>query len=276
MDHHRHQRSRIFVAILLAAAICTTESAASITEVRGTSSADEVQVSGSRLTNAGGRSKYTSDSGPEAGRSDCRGVPSEGTAADYPFAPPGIDPGAILVAVHCGGRYLGNRWVSPTDVVDVDAEARRLVERWVATVPVPAVQIGSAPPGPTYTGLETWFWVEGYRGEAITEQLDAFGHPVEVRIEPAEVRWSFGDGDAAASPGAFGEAYPARSSVTHVYEVRSTSEAAPDGAHDVRVDFDLLPRFRVDGGPWEQLDPISAGATAPLVVREIQAVITDQ
>jgi hypothetical protein len=106
--------------------------------------------------------------------------------------------------------------------------------------------------------------------------LDAFGHPVEVRIEPAEVRWSFGDGDAAASPGGFGSAYPRRSEVTHVYEVRSTSDAAPDAAYDVQVAFDLVPRNRVDGGPGEALDPIPVSTTDPLVVREIQAVITHQ
>jgi hypothetical protein len=182
---------------------------------------------------------------------------------------------AILVSVFCDGSFIGNRWVSPADVVDVDAEARRVVDQWVATVPVPDVTIGSAPPGTTITGFETWFWAQGYRGEPITEQLDAFGHPVEVRIEAAEVRWDFGDGRDATSAG-FGDAYPARSDVTHVYEMRSTSDDAPDAAYDLTVTFHLVPRYRVDGGPWQQLDPIPVQTTEPLVVREIQAVITHQ
>ena len=191
------------------------------------------------------------------------------------FRPASVPADAVLVSAYCDGAFVGNRWVSPAAVVDVDAEARRQVEAWVATVPVPRVSIGSAPPATTITGFETWFWVEGYAGEPITERLDAFGHPVEVRIEAAEVRWDFGDGGGATTAG-FGSAYPERSEVAHVYQHRSTSDAAPDAAYDLAVTFDLIPRYRVDDGPWERLDAIPVRAARPLVVREIQAVITHQ
>jgi hypothetical protein len=236
-----------------------------------TSSGDSVTVSAGRVTTAGGTSTYSDET---TGGASCLSTPKRARNLDR-FRPDGVAADAILVSVFCDGSFIGNRWVSPADVVDVDAEARRLVDQWVATVPVPDVTIGSAPPGTTITGFETWFWAQGYRGEPITEQLDAFGHPVEVRIEAAEVRWDFGDGRDATSAG-FGDAYPARSDVTHVYEVRSTSDDAPDAAYDLTVAFDLVPRYRVDGGPWQQLDPIPVQTTEPLVVREIQAVITHQ
>jgi hypothetical protein len=232
------------------------------------SSSGGVTITSGRITTAGGQSSYSDET---TGTSSCYSVArKEGVPV-----PEGMDPGSMLVSVYCDGVFVGNRWVAPGNVVDVDAEARRLVERWVANVPVPAVAIGTSPPGTTITGFETFFWVQGYGGEPITEQLDAFGHPVEVRIEAAEVRWDFGDGREATS-GGFGTAYPQRSDVTHVYEVRSTSDEAPDGTYALTVAFDLVPRYRVDGGPWEQLDAIPVQATEPLAVHEIQAVITHQ
>ncbi|OWY58708.1 hypothetical protein B7486_78520, partial [cyanobacterium TDX16] len=167
-------------------------------------------VAHAEVTTAGGVSTYTDET---TGGSTCTSTPKDAVKSAK-LRPDGVDADAVLVSVYCDGSFVGNRWVSPSDVVDVDAEARRVVEQWVATVPVPEVTLGSAPPGTTITGFETWFWVEGYGGEPIVEQLDAFGHPVEVRIEATEVRWDFGDGRDAASAG-FGDAYPARSDVTH-------------------------------------------------------------
>jgi hypothetical protein len=174
----------------------------------------------------------------------------------------------------CGGAFVRNVWVGEGNTVDVDVEARRVAEAWVGTVPVPEVAVGTAPPHRTITGFPTWFWVEGYRGAPVTDRLDAFGYPVDVRMLPSDVTWAFGDG--TTSTGDFGRAYPAASSVEHVYEDRSTSDEAPDGAYDLAVRFALRPSYRVDGGPWQDLDAIPVEHAQALVVREIQAVITAQ
>jgi len=270
VEHLEHRLSTALILAVAALLIATPTSA-----FEGSTNRSGVTITGNQITTTGGINSYSDD---QTGGSSCYSVPrKEGVES---WMPEGLEPGSILVSVYCDGAFVGNRWVAPGNVVDVDAEARRLVEQWVATVPVPEVAIGSAPPGETITGFETWFWVEGYRGNAIAELLDAFGHPVEVRIEPATVRWDFGDGDAAASPPSprrgFGAAYPQRSDVTHVFEDRSTSDTAPDGAYQVTVAFDLVPRYRVDEGPWEALPAIPVSTSDPLVVREIQAVITEQ
>jgi hypothetical protein len=181
---------------------------------------------------------------------------------------------AVVGSLYCGGEFVRNVWIGPGNTVDVDAEARRVAERWVGSVPVPAVSIGTAPPGESVTGLATWFWVEGYRGAPVSEQLDAFGYPVEVRMEPSAVTWTFGDG--TTSEGGFGQAYPAQSDVIHAYEQRSTSASGPNAPLQVRLRFEMRPAYRVDRGPWQPLDPIAVAHQQPLVVREIQAVITDQ
>lgn len=177
-------------------------------------------------------------------------------------------------SLYCGGQFVSKIWVGEGNVLDVDAEARRVAERWVGTVPVPDVSVGTAPPDRAITGLPTWFWVRGYAGAPVTDRLDAFGYPVDVRMLASDVTWDFGDGSGTTA--GYGDAYPAESSVQHGYEVRSTSAEHPDGAYTVGITFQLRPSYRVDGGPWQDLDPIPVGHARPLVVREIQAVITHQ
>jgi hypothetical protein len=164
--------------------------------------------------------------------------------------------------------------VEPGNVLDVDAEARRVAEHWAASVPAPSPTIATAPPADAVTGLATWFWADGYRGGTVTDTLDAFGYPVEVRMWPGSVTWDFGDGTTVQ--GGFGTPYPQASDVQHVYQRRSTSAAAPDAPFTLTLRVDLQPAFRVAGGPWQPLDLITVGDQRPLVVREIQAVITDQ
>jgi hypothetical protein len=179
-----------------------------------------------------------------------------------------------VASLICGGEFVRNVWVGEGNTLDVDAEARRVAEAWVGTVPVPEVSVGTAPPGRSITGFATWFWVRGYAGEPVADRLDAFGYPVEVRMLPGDVTWDFGDG--RTSSGGFGVAYPQESGVQHAYEVRSTSDAEPDGAYELGIRFELQPSYRVDGGPWQDLDPIPVEHAQPIVVREIQAVITHQ
>jgi hypothetical protein len=216
-------------------------------------------------------------SGGGTGGSDCYALPatSKGNAIRHSnHAPHDLSPDAQLVSVYCGGRFVGNRWVEPSNIVDVDAEARRVAQHWAATVPAPDVTIATAPPARTVTGLATWFWADGYRGQPLAETLDAFGYPVEVRMDPSPVTWDFGDG--ATAQGGFGRPYPQPSDIQHTFQHRSTSNADPDGAFTVALRFELTPTYRVDHGPWQTLDPITVTDQRPLTVREIQAVITDQ
>jgi hypothetical protein len=157
-------------------------------------------------------------------------------------------------------------WLQPSafaaaPVVDTRAIAQELVR----DLPYPAVTIGVSPNGRGLTGLESWFWVSGYSGP-VQDAVDSFGFHVEVEARPAAVRWSFGDG--TSQPGTLGQAAPARSDVVHTYQRRS--RGGPMGVQaSVRLDV----RFRVNGGPWEALDPVLRSATRAYPVAESRAAL---
>jgi hypothetical protein len=166
----------------------------------------------------------------------------------------------------CGGEYRGVVWIGPHNTVDPAASARAIADRLVREVRVPSVSVGINP-REGLTGLESWFWIRGYDGRPINRRLTAFGLTVEVRIRRGQVTWDFGDGTPPTA-GDLGRAYPARSTVRHVYTVRSAARP-----YTVTAQFDLAPEFRVDGGAWQPLPPIVRTATSAYTVREVQAVI---
>ena len=158
------------------------------------------------------------------------------------------------------------RWVlvGPGNVVDLEVEARRQVEEYVRTIPVPVLEVNINPPGTGLTGLESWFWASGYSGGVVTHRIEVFDVAVDVRIAPTGVTWEFGDG--ASVHGDLGRPYPARSTITHVYTHRST--------YDVEASMALRPSYRVDGTEWQYLADIPVGGEASYPVDEVQAVIT--
>ncbi len=184
-------------------------------------------------------------------------------------APPPADigpwrPDAYLGLLTCDGVGVELRWVGPGDVVDLEAEARRLAEAYVARVPVPELTVHANPLPAGVVGLESWFWATGHDGRPIVDRIDALGIGVDVRIDPTPPTWDFGDGTVGS--GGLGEAYPARSSIRHGYTVH--------GTRTVAVGFDWSPRYRIDGTPWVELAPIPVRASRSYRVREAQAVIT--
>jgi hypothetical protein len=156
------------------------------------------------------------------------------------------------------------QWVGDGDVVDLGAEARRLVEAYVAHVPVPrlALHVDPAPFG--LVGFESWFWATGYDGAPIVDRIDALGFTVDVRIDPGEVVWAFGDGGTQS--GGLGEAHPDRSSIRHTF--------TEHGTRPLTAAFDWRPRYRIDGTAWVELATIPVRAARDYRVREAQAVVT--
>lgn len=260
----------VLALVALPAAVAVPAAAYQTT---GTSGASGVAVT---VTRVGGQDRVTG--GGTGGRPDCQviGTHTQGAAGYEPvgLGPRPDDSTAYVASLICGGVFVRNVWVGEANTFDVDAEARRLAERWVGTVPVPDVSVGTAPPQRSITGFPTWFWVRGYAGEPVTDRLDAFGHPVDVRMLASEVAWDFGDGTNVTA--GFGVAYPQESAVQHAYRVRSTSDQEPDGAYRLGLRFHLRPSYRVGGGAWQDLAPITVEHDQPIVVREIQAVITRQ
>lgn len=262
MEGRRNHRARAALAAAVALLAVVPTGAVAVTH-DATSHSGGVTVNAGKTTDGSGGSNVAG-AGPNQ---NCISMRQKATAAQIPhLLPDGYSQDALYVSVFCDGVFVGNEWIEP-GVVDVGAAARAEAQRWVDTVPVPTPTIVTAPPTEAITGLPTWFWTSGYTGEPITASLSALGHPVEVRMTAGTATWHFGDG--TTSTGTLGQADTA--TVSHTYTTRSTADD-PDGAHRLQVTLDLHPAYRVDGGPWQDLDPITVDATRDLVVREIQAV----
>jgi hypothetical protein len=191
-------------------------------------------------------------------------------APELEDAPYGISPGpkphpdAQFALLLCNGEIVQPIWVSPDDIVDADALARENIERYVEDVLVPTVGIGVNPAARGLVGLDSWFWVEGFDGSATAPPITAFGVTIDVRLSAGSVTWDFGDGGVVS--GDLGRPYPAESSVRHVHQ--------RDGTYTITATIELVPEYRIDGGPWSTLPNLEASASVDHDVEQRQAVIT--
>ena len=155
-------------------------------------------------------------------------------------------------------------WVAPEDVIDLDGAARAEAQRYVEDVLRPAVSIGANPAAKGLVGLRSWFWIEGFSGQVTAPPITAFGMTIEVRMATGSVTWDFDDG--TVEQGDLGRAYPEESTVQHAHQHA--------GTYTVEATLELVPEYRVDGGPWMTLPPLTAVASVDHPVEERQAVIT--
>jgi hypothetical protein len=166
----------------------------------------------------------------------------------------------------CDGVAIDLIWVGPHNTVDLAAEADALARRWVATVPVPAVTIGTNPPESGLAGLETWMWLEGAERGDRHAALEAFGIPIDVVLRAGPVAWDFGDGTSRTA----GAGRPDRPDMAHGYERSSGVAGTPFVIH---ADYELAPAYRVAHGPWVALPPIAVEARRRHPVAEAQALL---
>jgi hypothetical protein len=179
-------------------------------------------------------------------------------------------PGPEYIAYHvyCGGVYITSVWLPPSAFEPTAGalDVRAIAEQLARDLPYPAATVRVSPEGRGLTGLESWFWVEGYAAP-LHDAVDELGFRVEVEAVPASVQWDFGD-DSPAQPGTLGQAAPARSDVVHTYE--RTSRAGPI---TIRASVRLDVRFRANDEPWQALDPVFRTATRAYPVAQSRAAL---
>lgn len=170
----------------------------------------------------------------------------------HPFDPPGDRPWTEYWPYWrvCNGvfelRYRSRHLDIPPGFED-GQEGYLLIDSLRQSFRMPDVTIGISPLVDGLTGLETRYWVEGYDGTPVIFATQRFhDRIVQVRAEPSEYRWRFGDG-AGGTYRTVGRPYPERSEIRHTYERTSgTSDLAqPDGTYLVRVRFVFDVTFRV-------------------------------
>jgi hypothetical protein len=123
----------------------------------------------------------------------------------------------------------------------------------------------NANPARSLVGLDTWYWYQGYDGRPLAKTVSEFGVSVQVEARPTRYRWDFGDGTTHTSND-LGRPYPARSTITHTYQAATPKVT-------VACAFDFAVRYRVGGGPWTPLPPLTRIATASFEVAESQTII---
>ena len=191
-----------------------------------------------------------------------------------------LHPGEAPWVVNCDNGFMSIVWlpinaqpsdvdivVVPGDAVDPESVAAELRDH----VPVPDITVG-VNPATGLVAMPSWFWIEGYDGSRIRTSDTLGDVTVEVEIRPTGYRWSFGDG-AALEADSLGEAYPQESDIRHIYQQSSLTDG---GAFRVTVRITFSVRYRVDGGPWEPLDPITRSFSAAYPVQQLQSILTGQ
>lgn len=203
---------------------------------------------------------------PAAGEVALRRTPT-GDYRSVPIDVPRPGPEYSVYHVWCadltGDHYLASVWLRPEQF---GVDPRAIAERLVRDLPYPDAHVGADPAQRGLTGLESWFWVEGYTGAAVTDTVRAFGLTVSVEATPESVSWDFGDGTTTRAAG-LGIAPPGRSDVRHVFETRGRPTVR------VRALLRLAVRWRVGTGPWEALDPVTRTAVLDYPVAESRAVL---
>jgi len=190
-----------------------------------------------------------------------------------------LHPGQAPWIVRCDNGFFGVVWLStdvgPADIqivvvrgdaVDPAAMAAALLDH----VPVPDITIG-VNPATGLVAVPSWFWIEGYDGSPIVASDTLGGVTVEVEITPTGYRWYFGDG-AALETTSLGQPYPQPSDIRHTYEQSSSV----GGSFAATVEIAFSARYRVDGGAWQPLDPITRSFTAAYPVQQLQSILTGQ
>ena len=186
-----------------------------------------------------------------------------GDYREVPMTVPRPGPEFSVYQVFCDTTYVGAVWLRPQQF---GVNAFDIAERLVRDLPYPPATVGTNPQTRGLTGLETWFWVAGYTSAPLADTVTRFGLRVDVEAVPASVSWDYGDGTTARDLG-LGSAPPQRSTVAHTFEVRARPAFA------VRALVMLSVRWRLNGGPWQPLDPVVRTATRAYPVVESRAAL---
>ena len=184
---------------------------------------------------------------------------------DYRHVPMPPSPGPEYRTYHvsCDGTYVDSVWLRPQQL---GVDPRDIAERLLRDLPYPVASVGANQSGRGLTGLESWFWVDGYTAAPIRDTVTSFGMTVEVEATPGSVGWDFGDGSTQHG-GGLGTPAPGRSEIVHTFEIRGRP------TWTVRALIVLGVRWRADGGPWQTLAPVVRTATLPYRVVESRAAL---
>lgn len=190
-------------------------------------------------------------------------------------------PDHVFASVSCDDGFFAFIWIpvgtpagATVQVVFVDddgVDPVAIALELLNHLPIPDIAI-DANPATGLVALPSWFWLDGYDGSPISSSDALPGVAVDVEVEPLVYRWSFGDG-TTEDTASLGQRFPAESDIRHVYE---QSSLAAGGAYVVTVEVTFSARYRVNGGAWEALEPITRSFSNDYPVQQLQSVLVGQ
>jgi hypothetical protein len=123
-----------------------------------------------------------------------------------------------------------------------------LAQQASAQQPWPALQVGINP-GTGLTGLASWYWLAG---NPQMPDATATAGPLTVTVHATliEVVWDFGDGGGLSSGADLGRAFPAQSSIQHIFETDTFGRPAGFKCTAL-VRYQVT--YSVNGGPFADL-----------------------
>lgn len=210
------------------------------------------------------------------------------------FAIGGFDFTIVTPGTNTASRQT-TPWRATTRVVQLDPRALALNVEHQLGFPRIALKVN---PDPGIAQLESWFWVQNYGGDVRTTSGTASETHTECRLNagnlecravtnsiavdlqetPTRYAWDFGDNRTAQDghPASFttrdglGRAYTgtyASSSVQHKY-VQSSLKFFDAGGYPIALRITWAAAFRVNGGAWQNLDPVTGTFESRHQVRE--------
>jgi hypothetical protein len=186
-----------------------------------------------------------------------------GTIAGILACPP---PNAAFAVFDQAGNFVGTICMAnqapqagpfPTPV--------QLAQQASAQQPWPSLQVGINP-GTGLTGLTSWFWLAGNPQMA---DATASAGPLTVTVHAAliDVVWDFGDGSGVSSGTDPGRAFPAQSSIQHMYQ---TDTFGRPGGYAVIALAHYLVTYSVNGGPFTELGVKARPYSLAYLVNQLQ------
>lgn len=172
-------------------------------------------------------------------------APGGGSVVALVACPPGSTPYALFDAT---GAFVGTVCVSnQAPAASPLSTPVQLAEQASAQQPWPALQV-SINPGIGLTGLASWYWLAG---NPQMPDATATAGPLTVTVHATliDVVWDFGDGSGLSSGTDLGRAFPAQSSIQHVFE--SDTFERPGYKCTALVRYRAT--YSVNGGPFAEL-----------------------
>ncbi len=141
----------------------------------------------------------------------------------------------------------------------------QLAQQASAQQPWPSLKVGINP-GTGLTGLTSWFWLAGNPQMA---DATASAGPLTVTVHGAliDVVWDFGDGSGVSSGTDPGRAFPAQSSIQHMYQ---TDTFGRPGGYAVIALARYLVTYSVNGGPFTELGVKARPYSLAYLVNQLQ------